>query len=398
MERTFKDLLRSILPLNKKHKRDVEALKKILEPSQIKDIIYLLKTKKIALGSSANSVSKELSYVPAVYHFNSLVEDNGVALIIKDFNRIIQEKTLEKSFHAFSKEANKKIINYIAPNILGLDLVKEAALLQLFSRERFHLLLIGDPGTGKTDILRSSAALSPISSFGLGSGTSGVGLSVSFKGKQMEKGLIPLAHKGLCCIDELNLMKKGDMAALYSAMEKGFITYNKGGNNKKILSEIKLQATANPTGDRFVGKSLSVLKQQLPFDSALLTRFHLVFVIRKPNTRELVNIAKKIVRSTSIKLRQEDIDYIKDYVAFANKITVTFDNRFETMVTQFIENAKYNESKYIVDVGPRMVHGIMRLSQAYARMELRSKVTQIDVKKAIELMEQSFHIDDIIRS
>ena len=72
-----------------------------------------------------------------------------------------------------------------------------------------------------------------------------------------------MAHEGLCCIDELNLMKKTDMAALYSAMEKGIITYNKGGNNKKIPCEVRVQATANPNGDRFVGKSLSILKIDL---------------------------------------------------------------------------------------------------------------------------------------
>ena len=314
------------------------------------------------------------------------------------FNNLIEEHLFEQSFHSFAKVANERIKEYIAPNILGLEEVKEAALLQLFSEERFHLLLIGDPGTGKTDILRSSATLSPISSFGLGSGTSGAGLSIMMKGKKMEKGLIPLAHEGLCCIDELNLMKPRDMAALYSAMEKGFITYNKGGNNKKIPAEVRVQATANPTGDRFVGKSLSVLKQQLPFDSALLTRFHLVFVIRSPDTKGLVNIAQKIVRSSNIKLRQEDIDYIKSYVAFANKIKVQFDKRFENIITNFISDAKRNESKYLVEIGPRTVHGLIRLSQAYARMELRSKVIERDVSKAVDLMEKSFRIDNIIRN
>ncbi|MCA9477727.1 MAG: hypothetical protein KC535_01105 [Nanoarchaeota archaeon] len=397
MERTFKDILRSLLPLSKKHRRELKKLSSFLSADQLKDAKYLLKTKKIALGSSAHGVSTSLATIPALYQFNSLVSDRGVNALIKDFNSIMEEGTYERSYKEFSTTAAEKIKEYIAPNILGMELVKEAALLQLFSEERFHLLLIGDPGTGKTDILRSSAALSPISSFGLGSGTSGAGLSIMMKGGEMEKGLLPLADGGLCCIDELNLMKKNDRAALYSAMEKGFITYNKGGNNKKITSEVRVQATANPTGDRFVGKSLSILKQQLPFDSALLTRFHLVFVIRQPSTQELVNIAKKIIRSSSIKLRQEDIDYVKSYVAHANKIAVAFDKRFEHLIADFIATAKENESKYLVEIGPRTVHGIMRLAQAYARIELRSKVIESDVKKAIELMEKSFHIDDIIR-
>lgn len=397
MKRTFKDIIQSLLPLSTKHRRDLATLKPIFSKDQLKDITYLLKTKKIAIGTTAKSITKDLSSVSGYIQFNALSNDAGVHTIIKDFNSMIEEHALEESFSSFSKVAYDKIKEYIAPNILGLEAVKEAALLQLFSEERFHLLLIGDPGTGKTDILRSCATLSPISSFGLGSGTSGAGLSVMMKGNVMEKGLLPLADEGLCCIDELNLMKKEDMAALYSAMEKGFITYAKKGMNKEIPAQVRVQATANPQGDRFVGKSLSILKQQLPFDSALLTRFHLVFVIRSPGTKELINITKKIVHNSSIKLRQEDIDYIKSYITHASKIKVNFDNRFENMITEFMTHAKENESKYLVEIGPRTVHGIIRVAQAYARLELRSKVIESDVQKALELLQVSFHIDDIIR-
>ena len=79
------------------------------------------------------------------------------------------------AFSEFSSVALEKLSGMIAPDIVGFDAVKKAGALQLFATDRIHVLLLGDPGVGKTEILRSAAELYPISSFGLGSGTSSAG-------------------------------------------------------------------------------------------------------------------------------------------------------------------------------------------------------------------------------
>jgi replicative DNA helicase Mcm len=183
-------------------------------------------------------------------------------------------------FHDFASQAEEKIFSLIAPNIIGLDEVKKAGLIQLFAKDKVHILLLGDPATGKTDILRSIADLAPISSYGLGSGASKAGLTVAVIGKDIAKGLLPMADNGIACIDELNLLKTADRAGLFNAMEKGFITYDKADSHLKIDARIKVFATANPEGERFVGRTIDVIKKQIPFDPALLSRFHLIFLIR----------------------------------------------------------------------------------------------------------------------
>ncbi len=398
MEKTFKDFIRHLLPLRKKHRQELKLLKSILTNDQLSDVKYLLKTKKIGLTDSATNISKKLTSISSIKHFNALVEEVPILTLIKDLNNIIREDSFEKSYKKFSLHAQERMIHYIAPNILGMDDIKQAALLQLFSKERFHLLLLGDPGTGKTDILRGSSALSPISSFGLGSGTSGAGLSVSMSGKEVQKGLLLLANDGLCCIDELNLMKKADRAALYSAMEKGIVTYDKGSTHKSFKANVRILATANPTGDRFVGKSLSIIQQQVPFDSALLSRFHLVYVVRKPGLQELVSITRKIIKSSATRLREEDIEYLRGYVERAHQLDVEFDKHHATLIANFIEDAKRNEANYLVEIGPRLVHGIMRMAQARARMLFRTKTEEQDVKEAINLVEQSLVIDGVTRA
>ncbi|MCF7798652.1 ATP-binding protein [Candidatus Woesearchaeota archaeon] len=398
MEKTFKDLLQQLLPLKKRHRIQLNQLKQFLSSDQLSDVTYLLKTKKIGLTDSATHISKKLTEISSIKQFVSLVEDVPVTTLIKDLNSIIREQTFAHSFNQFSSHAKERMLQYIAPNILGMDDIKYATLLQLFSKERFHILLLGDPGTGKTDILRSSSVISPISSFGLGSGTSGAGLSVSMKGRDVQKGLLLLAHNGLCCIDELNLMKKDDRAAFYSAMEKGFITYDKGGSHKKFQANVRILATANPEGDRFVGKSFSIIKQQVPFDSALLSRFHLVYIVRKPGVQELVSITRKIIKSSTTRLREEDLDFLKSYVEHALELDVTFDKKHTQLVAHFIEDLKTNEQNYLVDIGPRLVHGIMRMAQARARMFLRTTTIKEDVDEAIVLVKKSLIVDGVVRA
>lgn len=386
------------MPLSKKHKKDLKRLSDSLNQDQLSDVKYLLKTKKIGVVDSSLHISKSLSSLQSVPQFTALVDDRPVGTLIKDLNRIIKEELLKKSYQDFAAHAPKKIKEFVAPHILGLDTVKEASMIQLFSKERFHMLLLGDPGTGKTDVIRSASELSPVSVFGLGSGTTGAGLSVSYSGKEMQKGLLPRAHDGICAIDELNLMKNRDVAALYSAMEKGFVTYDKGGKHETIDANVRIQATANPKGDHFVGKSLSIFKEQIPFESALLSRFHLVFVIRRPGVDETVSIARQIATdSAPKKRRKEDLEYIQSYIEHAMDVDVTFDKNLEPMITSFIEEAKRDEEKYVVEIGPRTVHGVIRISQALARSQLREKTTQDDVERALEIMKESFQISGIIR-
>lgn len=399
MKKTMKDLFRQLLPLSKKHKKDVEEFSWALSEDQLRDVKYLLKTKKIGVVDTPLNISKSLSSIQSVPQFSALVDHRPVRRLIEDFNNIIRTEFLKKSYEDFAPHVRNKLFAFIAPNILGLETVKTASMLQLFSKERFHLLLLGDPGTGKTDVLRSTSELSPVSAFGLGSGTTGAGLSVSYKGNEMKKGLLPKADGGICAIDELNLMRNKDAASLYSAMEKGFITYDKAGKHQKIDANVRIVATANPKGDRFVGKSLSILKDQLPFGTSLLSRFHLAFVIRTPDVEKTVSIAKQIAKDDiPQKRRKEDIGFIRGYVEYALKRDVTFDKKLEPMVTSFIEEAKKNEDKYIVEVGPRLVHGIMRIAQAYARSELRSKTSQDDVVNALGIVKRSFAIEGIVRS
>ncbi len=387
MLENIKNMFYAIMPLRPEQKELLSGLDDYLQKDDLKEVRYLLRHRMAQITESSFNLSPQLLPGFSFPEIQPGTPDKRIISYIQKLNSIILKKAKQKAFHEFSKNAATIIPRFIAMNIVGMDYVKKAVSLQLFSKERFHILLLGDPGTGKTEILRSAAALSPISSFGLGSGTSSAGLTVTVSGKAVSKGLLPMADNGLCAIDELNLMDPKDRASLYNAMEKGFVSYDKGGNHFTFDARVRVLATANPKKDRFVGFSLETIKKQIPFDSALLSRFHLVFLIRKPDIRQFIKITEKII-TENVKPKTEDERFISDYIRFAQSYLpeITIPGSFKGEIASFIGQIKRDEKKYIVEISPRLAIGFVRMAKASARMSLRDKVSKKDIELVKKIM------------
>ncbi len=381
------NFFRLFVPLPEEAKKALDLMAGIATKKELKDVRYLIKQREAEIKIKRFGVSKilteEYSYPEIISHSKD-IETTG---FLKELNQKVQEASKKKAFDSFNPE---KILEYIAGNIVGFMEIKKAALLQLFSTEKLHILLLGDPGTGKTEILRSVNELSPISSFGLGSGTTGAGLTITFKGKEISKGLLPMADKGICCIDELNLLKKEDVGSLYNAMEKGFVTYDKGGKSTKFDARVRVLATANPKGDRF-SENLTKIKSQLPFDQALLSRFHLIFFIKKPSKEKFLTITKKILSQEKTEIKNDDKQFIKEYIEYAESINVSFDKSLEKEILLFVDRIKDEEKKFLVEISPRLVVGIMNMAKARAKMFLRSKVSSEDLEYVLEIVKKSLY-------
>jgi replicative DNA helicase Mcm len=382
-------LIKRLRPLNDKEKVSLSSVGEyITDKKRLNLIKRLLKEKKISI----NYKRLELTIVDPIHYPEIKAEAENIDPF--DVNKDIIKKAQEALFKPFSYKAFEKIPKYIAVNITGMEDAKKAIALQLFSIQPIHALFLGDPGTGKTDLLRAASELSPISSFGLGSGTTGAGLIAAAKGNEVIKGIIPMADKGLACIDELNLMKEESRAGLYNAMEKGFVTYDKGGNHYKFDARVKILATSNPRGDKFRGSTISELKKEIPFDSALLTRFHLVFFTKKPDFKKFREIADKIVKEERKKITEADKEFIKNYIGYTCKIEkIEFDKEQQKEVVDFVAQIKKDENKYLIEVSPRFVIGIMRLCKALAKMELRDKVEKKDILRVKTIVNNSLKLE-----
>jgi len=400
----IRDSVSRARPLSKREQYRISKLKEYLKPEEESKLLTLLKQGKTEirlrkfdwsfLTSGKNIIPKVLFVPPEKRTLNPDLEvELKTRAWVEDIDKKIRQKFFEIRFREFAERAWTFVPQFIAPNIIGLQYIKEAAALQLFSKEPTHILLLGDPGTGKTDILRSASELSPISAFGLGSGTSGAGLAVTVQGKKVMPGLLPKAHEGICCIDELNLMKKEDYAALYNSMEKGFITYDKAGHHYRFEALIKVLATANPIGDSFKSYTIQGLKEQMPFDSALLTRFHLTFIVKKASLSEFSAIAEKIISEDKVKVRLGDIMFLRRYVRYVSTLDAEIPKVLADKITEFVTNLKKRESEMLFEVTPRTVIGITRLAKAAARMEQRSLVDAKDLDRVFSIINKAFLIE-----
>ncbi|MFH1401061.1 MAG: ATP-binding protein [Nanoarchaeota archaeon] len=386
MARKLLDLLRSVTPLNAAHKEVVQEIYTFLDGDQRKRCVQLLRQKSIAVFREHLPESIVKGSYP---QFNVLKEEKNLLTYIAGINKIIKQKAIEQFHATLSVRAHDLIIERLAPHLRGYEPIKEAVAIQLFATENFHILLLGDPGTGKTDILRAASDLAPISSYGLGSGMSGVGLSATRIGKELIKGLLPSAHEGICCIDELNLLRPEDRGSLLNAMEKGFISYDKGRSHIKIPARVNVLATANPKGDRFVSKKLDMTRRQMPFDEALLTRFNLIFIVRRPDVAQFLQISKRILEGTKTRNRPEETQMLQSYITHAKNLEVTMPKEASETIMRYVEQLKRKEGRLLLEVNPRIVHGIINMTKARARMHLRSEATQEDVNAAIALIEHA---------
>jgi replicative DNA helicase Mcm len=396
MENTIWKALRLILPLSKYQKRKFDKVSPFLEQQESKRVKRMLKLKEMSIKEEEWKLGSGIISKRKMFTAEAEDIDEDVEKFIQNINKDIKEGIYADAFKEYAKKAGEDIPATIATNIMGMEMIKKAIGIQLFAKERFHILLLGDPGTGKTDLVRSASDLSPISSFGLGSGVSGVGLAVAKVGKQIKKGLLGQAHKGLCCIDELNLMKKEDRAALYNAMEKGFVSLDKGGAHEVFPAEVKLLATANPIGDKFRGTNIDYIRRHLPFDAALLSRFHLVFVIKRPSKKEFLEITKKIIADGN-KHQEQDLEFFKQYIAHALTLKVEFPKKYEQMILDFVEDIREKEKKFIIEISPRTIIGVVNMAKARARMSLRKEVSQDDVREVLDIMKYTLEVEDALK-
>jgi len=326
----------------------------------------------------------------------------------------------------------EKMTSSMAPTIYGMDVEKEALVLQLFGglakempdgtriRGDIHALLVGDPGTAKSQILTYMSKLAPRSVYAGGKSSSAAGLTAAAVRDEfgegqwtLEAGALVLADMGVACIDEIDKMDDTDRSALHQAMEQQEISVAKAGINATLKSRCALLAAANPKLGRF--DEFLPIHEQINMPPALLSRFDLIFsILDRPNratdtdlathilkTHKAGEVNENITRAKKSKYSKKqkdemmkivepifDPEFLRKYVAYAkrNVFPVMTDEALEMLRSYYVDFRSSSEDS--VTFTPRQLEAFVRLAEASARIRLSDEATVEDAKRAINIIDQ----------
>ena len=351
-------------------------------------------------------------------HMQMYIEANYVEKVNKEWDTIeISDGDRTKIEKLASDPSVLELLKQsIAPSIWGNDIIKEALVLQLFggvpkqlsngTRKRgdIHILLVGDPGTAKSELLVQMSAVAPRAIYASGKGTSAAGLTAAaVKDKRelwtLEAGALVIADQGLACIDEFDKMSNDDRRSIHTAMEQQIITVDKAGIHVTLSSRCSILAAANPVSGRF--DPTDSLTSQINLEPPLLTRFDVIFkIVDVPDTKKDKALAEHLVNIHQAGEREAngntpdrfvsliDIDLLRKYVVMAKRIKPRISNTaHDLLVSTYINiRNKYNQTG-IVAITPRQLESMIRFAEASARMRLSDIVNIDDAKRAVNIVQ-----------
>ncbi len=383
------------------------------------DLVSPLSDKRTNPGSKVKIVGivKEIPIItrqgtPST-RFDLMVETNYAESVEETFyevkiNEVEKEEILKLSQ---DPQLQARLIRSLAPSIYGYEKVKEALLMQLaggvrkvrsdkvVSRGDMHVLLVGDPGSGKSQLLKRVSYIAPKGRYVSGRGVSGAGLTAAvvrdefLKGWSLEAGALVLASNGICCIDEMDKMSVEDRAAMHEAMEQQTVSISKANIQATLISRTTVLAAANPKFGRF--DPYGLIAEQINLPPTLINRFDLIFPIKDiPDEARDSKLASHILTlHQDPDLEETDVPttLLKKYMAYArqNINPKLSEGALEEIKAFYLKMRASGGGAGIksVPISARQLEALVRMTEAAARLRLSHEATKRDALRAIELLE-----------
>ncbi|RWS03746.1 DNA replication licensing factor mcm4-like protein [Dinothrombium tinctorium] len=328
-------------------------------------------------------------------------------------SRIDKLKTLSKYDDIYDRLAFA-----LAPSIYEHEDIKKGILLQLFGgtrkemslctngerthfRSEINILLCGDPGTSKSQLLQYVYNLVPRGHYTSGKGSSAVGLTAYItkdpdsRQLVLQTGALVLSDGGICCIDEFDKMSDSTRSVLHEVMEQQTMSIAKAGIVCQLNARTSVLAAANPVESQWNKNKTIIENIQLPH--TLLSRFDLIFLLLDPQNESYDRRLAKHLVSLYYRSREEeeeemvDMGLLKDYIAYARSFIHPrlSEAAAQRLIHDYVEMRKAGSGRGQISAYPRQLESLIRLSEAHAKVRLSSVVEIVDVEEARRLHREA---------
>ncbi len=345
--------------------------------------------------------------------FRLHLDANHIDVRSKEPETLITEPEDEKRILDIARDpwVHRTVIRSIAPSIYGYEHVKEAIMYLLFGgvpkqlpditiRGDMNVLLVGDPGTAKSQLLQYVARIAPRGLYTSGRGTTAAGLTAAVLrerggGMTLEAGALVLADKGVACIDEIDKMRPEDRVAIHEAMEQHTVSVAKGGIVATLNARTSLLAAANPALGRY--EPYRTVAENITLPVTILSRFDLIFVLKdlpekEADTKMSEHILDLHKRGLAPVESPIPPTLLRKYISYAKNIKPQLtDEALQRLKDFYLEmRAASGESgESPIAITARQLESLVRTAEARARVALRKEILAEDAEAAITMMRKS---------
>ncbi|QPG73378.1 minichromosome maintenance protein 5 [Brettanomyces nanus] len=380
--------------------------------------IYSIYQARVRNSSTTNNAAIRNPYMKVLG-----IQTEADAVTGGGFDGVFSEEE-EEEFLAMSRlpDLYERFARSIAPSIYGNLDIKKAITCLLFGgskkilpdsmrlRGDINALLLGDPGTAKSQLLKFVEKVAPIAIYTSGKGSSAAGLTASVQRDPntrdfyLEGGAMVLADGGVVCIDEFDKMREEDRVAIHEAMEQQTISIAKAGITTVLNSRTSVLAAANPVFGRY--DDMRSAGENIDFQTTILSRFDMIFIVKdQHNAQRDLSIAKHVMNvhtnggSAEEQVEGEiPIEKMKRYIQYcrAKCAPRLSDDSAEMLSSHFVglrkevkEKEAYSSERSSIPITVRQLEAIVRISESLAKIELSPVAAERHVEEAIRLFNAS---------